>query len=205
VTVGGYWGGDRIASREADIGPPQRTLRKFGDAHEVVVTNEVLTEGYWTTHAGTGSTSGYLEGLVAADYFVLRHFSVGGFVSGSYSTSTGVDAQTKLTVKAQTDAVGIGFRLGYQIPIFDSVSLYPRATISTGVSDFDERSGASENSYNMAFATVGAFVPIIVEIAPHFFAGFGPGVSHDLTNSYSYGYQNRETTFSAGAELGVWL
>jgi hypothetical protein len=205
ITVGGYWGGDRNGSQDDESAPPRRSLRSFGDAHEIVFTNEVLTQGYWTTHAGIGSTSGNLQFLLAADYFVIPHLSIGGAVSASYALTKGIDAATQLPVTYQSDSYGAALRLGCQIPLFDTVSLYPRVSFGGGEQDSDEFSGLEENAHSNGYFNVSAYAPLVVEIAPHFFAGFGPSFSHDLSRSDQYGYNNRATIVGAGAELGVWL
>ncbi|MEO8877541.1 MAG: hypothetical protein ABI461_18240, partial [Polyangiaceae bacterium] len=114
-------------------------------------------------------------------------------------------ATTNLSVRDQSDAFAIGFRLGFQIPLFEPVSLYPRGTMSLMARDFDETSGGRENANGVAGLSVGLYAPIDVEIAPHFFAGFGPSINHDLSNDDNYKRENLETTIGIGAELGVWL
>lgn len=200
VTVGGYWGGERSGTRHDEpTAPPRRTLRKLGDAHEVVFTNAFVTQGGITTHGSTGLTSGDYEFTLAADYFVAPHVSIGGFVSGSYELSSGVDAQTNSYVKNESDSVGLGFQVGAEIPLVDAISLYPRAALSLNSQHFDDISGSAENDSGVGGFHVALFVPIEVEIAPHFFAGFGPDIGHDLTG------QPSATSIGAGAELGVWL
>lgn len=205
VAVGGYWGGDRSTAHDDAHAPARRSLRAFGDAHEIVVTNELLTNGSWTTHAGTGSNGGNLQSLLAADYFLAQHFSIGAIVSGAYAVTNGVDPNNQAAVKTQTDSLGLGLRFGVQIPLVDTVSVYPRLTFSGGERDFDSTSIASENKNSILFANIAAYVPLVVEVAPHFIVGFGPSISHDLSAVDESGRPNPATTVGAAAEVGVWL
>ena len=53
------------------------------------------------------------------------------------------------------------------------------------------------------------YVPLVVQVAPHFIAGFGPSISRDLTSTLTFaqGQQvsNNATTLGAGFFLGGWL
>ncbi len=51
-----------------------------------------------------------------------------------------------------------------------------------------------------------AFVPILYHFAPHFYVGFGPTVSHDLTNQdLTFHDENRSTNVGAELEMAGWL
>jgi hypothetical protein len=49
-------------------------------------------------------------------------------------------------------------------------------------------------------------VPLLVHFASHAFFGFGPSVTHDLTNTVEGGgVANLGTTVGAGLTVGGWL
>lgn len=95
-----------------------------------------------------------------ADVFVLSRFSVGGsFLYGHVHSSLNDFTLTSL---------GAGARVGYVIPLTTGLHLWPRV----GVDTWRTRYAPSAERYT----SVGlmAYMPLVVEPAPHFFVGFGP-------------------------------
>ena len=68
---------------------------------------------------------------------------------------------------------------------------------------------SGQDAYSLATVSLQGYLPLVVEVAPHFFAGFGPSAERDLSNNvtYSQGGQlsNPGTTFGAGFVVGGWL
>ena len=83
------------------------------------------------------------------------------------STSTAVDS----------DTFGIGPRVGYNIPISDLFSFWPKVAL---IYTDKTTSGASGSTFDVQL-----YAPVLLHLAPHFFAGLGPQIQTDLTASAS--------------------
>jgi hypothetical protein len=208
VNVGGYWGGTPDpASAPASEGKP-RPLTHFGERRDLVFSNELLANVYGTTYAGTPSSAVNGQFTIGTDYFLADHFSFGGGAGAGWSNATGADANGNSVTNSST-SYSFFIRFGAQIPIAGPVSLYPRVTLGVAEVSQDEKSQAGEDSYNYSRIWVGGEIPVIVEVAPHFFVGLGPSASRDLSRNYSFpsGQQasNPSATLGAGAIVGGWL
>jgi hypothetical protein len=102
-------------------------------------------------------------------------------------------------------------RLGVNIPIVRRLSLYPIANIGFEAEIIDTNDGGSDTKESEQALFVGLFAPLLVHPAEHFFVGFGPSISHDLSREFSFPLQspnptsNRATSLGAGLVLGGWL
>jgi hypothetical protein len=157
-----------------------RPVQAFGGPGTLAISND-MNLGFFgsSTSEGGGSTWTFLL-APAADYFVIQglsigaqivyshtHASSGGTPTGASSTSTSIDF----------DTFGIGPRVGYNIPISDLFSFWPKvALIYTDMTT----SGASGSTFDIQ-----AYAPVLLHLAPHFFAGLGPQIQTDLTASKS--------------------
>ena len=206
VVVGGYFGGTPPATSAAEP-PPTGPVRPFGNAGELVLTGESDLSASWTTYDGTGSS--YTVGNIAPglDYFVVNHLSIG--LGASFTTSKQVGLNGATTVTYVRTAVGAGPRVGVDLPLGAAVSFYPRVGFGVGGSKSDERSGTTQNNPTENYEWVYAVVPLLLHVAPHLFAGFGPTLRHDMAHGYAYpnGFsgQNRLTELGAALLVGGWL
>jgi hypothetical protein len=181
---------------------------RFGDGHDIVFSGEAVADGLWTTRQdASGSTwSSRIEPGV--DYFVGARFSLGLGLLASWARTTGPTpifggpSPVFLTTR-----VGVAPRIGYDLPISRGLSLYPRLSIGMG-------RDASEGSYTVAvaYAWVGLYAPLLVHLAPHLFAGFGPYVSQDLWRELrnnlqlsTYASAPRATSIGLSLLVGGWL
>jgi hypothetical protein len=167
--------------------PPQpgygyapRPVQQFGGPGTLAISSD-MNLGFFgsSISEGGGSTWTFLL-APAADYFVIQGLSVGGQISYSHvhasSGGTGTGASSTST-STDTDSFGIGPRVGYNIPINDWLSFWPKVGLI--FSDMATK-GASGNTFD-----VQVYAPVLLHLAPHFFAGLGPGIQTDLTASYS--------------------
>jgi hypothetical protein len=179
-------------------------VQTFGGPGTLAISSD-MNLGFFgsSTSEGGGSMWTFLL-APAADYFVIQglsiggqivyshtHASSGGTATGASSTSTSVD----------TDSFGIGPRIGYNIPISDLFSFWPKvALIYTDKST----SGASGNTFD-----VQAYAPVLLHLAPHFFAGLGPQIQTDISASASVGGVNvptvpKTTSYGLYFTIGGW-
>jgi hypothetical protein len=205
LEIGGYFGG---RPAPADELAPRPASKVFGDARELVITNEEVVAGNYTTYAGTGASAASLSATVGVDYFVVSHVSFGAFVFGSYNHTVGFEP-SGVEVTSTTTSFGGGPRLGVNVPLGRWVSLFPRVLFGFGPRSYDEKTGTSENAPAELVAWLGLSLPLLVHPAPHVFVGFGPTLSRDLWHAVSYpgqpSTQNSETTVGAGLVVGAWL
>jgi hypothetical protein len=127
------------------------------------------------------NSSGWLFTLApAADYFVIQGLSIGAQISYTHAhtnlSGTGIGSSSSTT--ADTDLFGIGARVGYNIPIMDLLSWWPKVGIVfTNASTTGNLSG---NTFDLQL-----YAPLLLHLAPHFFAGLGPNLQTDLSASAS--------------------
>jgi hypothetical protein len=113
-----------------------------------------------------------------------------------------------------SDGGGVTFmpRLGADMPLGDSLSIYPQFELGIGHQTVDETGEGSGDQYVDDTISVNLYVPLLVHPAPHVFIGFGPSVYHEVSSAVTYptdplapAVQNRETTLGAGLVVGGWL
>jgi hypothetical protein len=134
------------------------------------------------------------------DYFVADHLSIGAnFLLGRDSLG-GTTANT----------LGGGLRLGYDIPLSDRVSFWPRGggqIVQTKTSsDADEAGQVSTLRVRVV-----ADAPLLFHPVPHFFIGAGPAFGIDLVSKLEQGEKAknvdnvRQTDFALTSVVGGWF
>jgi hypothetical protein len=209
--VGGYWGGEPTPTA-APLEPPPDSVpahtRRFGDHGGVVFTNELLLSTSSTAYAGTVSSDVNGGLTIGFDYFLVDHVSFGVAVYGSFDNASGLDANGNTVTNDQT-TYGFLLRFGVQIPVEGRVSFYPRASVGVGGGSANETSVAGQDAYSLQEDWVSGYVPLVVEVAPHFIAGFGPSISRDFVNTATFAqgqqFSNNGTTIGASFLVGGWL
>jgi hypothetical protein len=154
-----------------------------------------------------------LELAPSVDYFVAQGFSIGGRVSWLWENSSGSSGAGSAT----TNSFGVGPRIGAYIPLGKHAGLWPKLGVSYAVSSVSESSppppppGAGIAFYAPSTTTslvLSATAPVVFDVAPHFFVGFGPVVSTQLANSTSNGGHNvdlpKATAIGVQLSLGGW-
>jgi len=166
----------------------------FGERGQLAIMGEA---GALITHTHVSGADGSATTLLirpAVDYFVIDHLSVGAFAGIEYSSSSG----------ASTTTFGIGPRVGYDVPLSERFSLWPKAGFSFNSTNFkvDAQSvggvtlpATSDSNTALAF---NLYVPLMFH-SHHYFAGIGPSVDADITGS------PKTTTIAARMVIGGWL
>jgi len=153
--------------------------------------------GALVTHTSVSGQDGSTTTVLirpAIDYFLIDHLSLGAFTGVEYSASPG----------GSTTTYGIGPRVGYDIPLSERFSVWPKAGFSFNSTTvkFDSInvggiSTPSTSESNSALA-LNLFVPIMFH-TNHYFAGFGPSLDTDLSGDA------KTTTIAARLTVGGWL
>jgi hypothetical protein len=135
----------------------------------------------------------------AADYFVIENLSIGGnVVVGVLSPAHGSNGSGP-----SETIFGIAPRVGYNVPIGDSVSFWPKL--------FFAYTSASESnpSASANMSAIGVYAPFMFRPAPHFFLGIGPNFSTQLSSNETVGNLStsgaKVTQVGLQATIGGWL
>lgn len=213
LTMGAWWGGDasrpRAVAEPAEepswAAPARPRDRRFGDAGTTVLSGELAAGISNTTYANLALSVTSYELRPAVDHFVADHVSLGGALRLSRSK---VDATNDLGEKGELASTGVGAtaRLGVDLPLASSLSLYTRASLDVGRSWFSVKSSVRNVDTTSNTVTVGLYAPLLAHVAPHAFVGFGPYVARDLVNRPEDSQSNDlRTTVGAQLAIGGWL
>lgn len=154
----------------------------------------------------TNSSGWVLTLAPAADYFVIQGLSIGGQIQYSHAhTSTSSTTPGGGSSSTDADLFGIFARVGYNIPIMDLLSWWPKVGI--GFVDASLNSGGVSGSANAFDLQI--FAPLLLHLAPHFFAGLGPYLQTDLSASASSGGHSatdypKQTSYGLMFTIGGW-
>ena len=205
ILVGGWWGGP-ANTEPATSAAGSTEAPRFGARGQWVFTGAV---GGRVAHATVASSSTAPNTITTVslapgvDYFVASHVSIGGAALFGYS-GTSTTTRTSL---------GVGPRLGAELPLGRSFSLYPRVVVSyvhvlteAPISRGDGFSLSRETSTSSGdIVALSAYVPLLVHVAPHFFIGFGPSFTRDLLRTFGSSTGDLGTRIGADLEIGGWL
>jgi hypothetical protein len=128
--------------------------------------------------------------MPSLDYFVTDHLTLGG--------SIGLGLTTWNTGNEPAIFFSISPRVGYHVPVGDRISFWPQiqAAYGRGLLSY----------WDIESESLGAAVPMIVELTPHFFIGAGP--DYRFTKSLrNFGSSYNEFAGSMGVTsmVGGWI
>lgn len=163
----------------------------FGLRGQLAVSSDTGLSISNTSISGIDGSSTTLLLRPAVDYFVANSISVGGFLGLEYTSAPG----------GSTTAFSIGPRVGYNIPLSERYSLWPKlgfsfASTSQSTDDVAGVDGDDETSTSIQ---LNLFAPFMFHPVEHFFIGFGPAFDVDLSGD------SKATTIAARLTLGGWL
>jgi hypothetical protein len=154
--------------------PPAGAGPAFGNPGQLVISDDLRAGLLYSSLSEGDASVTDLQLQPAVDYFVIPNLSVGGQLAIRYTTQDDGAGGS-----LDTTSVGILPRVGYNIPLGPSASIWPRvalgyvhASASTGVAGAPSVSGYS--------IVMEAFVPFLFHPVPHFFIGGGPILSTEL-------------------------
>jgi hypothetical protein len=165
-----------------------------------VLTPATMLDLGGATYSNNGGSQVGVGLAPAADYFVIDNLSLGlelllGYLSYSPPSVPGV------TVKSgNLTEYGIAPRVGYNIPLTSSLSLWPKV--------FFEHAGYSLGGSLAGYGNVqllGAYVPVLYHPVPHFYVGLGPNILTELGASPSSSTSSKVTTYGIFASIGGWF
>jgi len=168
---------------------------QFAGKGQLAISSDAALSISNTSLSGANGSTTTFQFAPAVDYFVIRNLSIGGSVLFNYSSAG----------SGHSTSFGVGPRVGYNFPLSDLVSVWPKAgmSISSTNQTIDvvnpvTNTTSSTSASNTAIA-LNLFVPLMFHPAPHFFAGFGPFLDTDLSGDA------KATTFGGKLTIGGWL
>ncbi len=178
------------------IQPTEAREVVFGQSKQLVVmgTSTVLLSRW----SYAGQSDGVSMSLAPEiDYFVLDHFTLGGAVGMAYFTSSA-------GVSSTSQSFFVAPRVGYQIALGRTVSIWPHIgpSYSAARTEFDYGEYRSH-----ALGVVGS-IPVLVQLAPHFFVGGGPRIDAEWRKQTVGGvYAMNQDSVSIGvmSVVGGWI
>ena len=164
--------------------------RNFGSKGDLAISSDAALE---IAHYSPGDVT-RITLSPAVDWFVIENLSIGAFVSWTYITAGDSDS----------NRFGIGPRVGYNIPLSDRVSIWPKVGFSFSTTSVNEEEGATDSgtlidSQGNDGIALNVFIPFMFYPATHFFAGFGPFLDTDLSGD------NKVTSFGGRLTIGGWF
>ncbi len=145
-------------------------------------------------------TQSILRLAPTVDYFVADHLSLGANVLLGRDSLAGTTANT----------LGGGLRLGYNIPLGDRVSFWPRGggqILQTKTSSDNDEAG----QISTLRVRIVADAPLLFHPVPHFFVGAGPSFGIDVVSKLEQGQAAdnvndvRQTDFALTTLVGGWF
>jgi hypothetical protein len=139
-------------AQEEDIVGGRSTSRNFGATGQIVISSDFQgSMGY-----NSGVEAFFINLSPSLDYFLKENLSLGGAITFATAISDGADELE----------VGLRVRGGYNIPLSDKVSVWPKLGLGVG------HTNLGDNTY----LEIALSAPFLVHFAPHFFIGGGPGL-----------------------------
>jgi hypothetical protein len=168
----------------------------FGSAGQLVLSSDVQGSLQVQT-SDIASTVTTITVGPAADYFLLRSFSVGAHALWEHTGVSGVPS---------TDAWIAGVRVGYALRLGGSFSFWPRANV-----DFQHTSlltlgtapdgGIESGEISSDGVAIGVFAPFLFHPVPHFFVGAGPNAQAVVATSGP----DKPAVYGLMFTLGGWI
>jgi hypothetical protein len=97
-------------------------------------------------------------------------------------------------------------RIGIDIPISGGrLSLWPQLELGVGAVYENQTAAFGSKEHNRARTWVAFNAPLLLHVTTHFFAGLGPYMMHELSDSDQNNFDNDATTVGVSFLLGGWI
>ncbi len=175
----------------------------LGSSNSLGISNE--------TFSNSSATFFNVGGEIGIDNFVVDNVSVGFDAAASYGDDKGYGATT--FTETTSTAFSGGVRFGFNVPLGELFSWYPRLTLSLGsthsdtraISSFDGAPLPPPSSESSVGPATNLYAPLLVHPAPHFVVGFGPRLQHDFSVARGGPYDGSQSTLLSGEfVVGGW-
>ena len=147
--------------------PPPPAATGLGAVGQIVISDDlrVMASSSSQSFMGLSTKSTTILVQPAIDVFLAPNLSIGGQLQLGRDSSN-ANGDTSSTT------IGLLPRIGYNIPIGPTASIWPRASLAYLHYSYDSAGGAySTSNYTISFIVS---VPVLFQPAPHFFIGGDP-------------------------------
>lgn len=188
----------------------------FGAPGEIAISGTSGLGAGYTSYSGSKASSLSFSFGPAVDVFVARNVSIGLSATIAYSDAQGYGADGSL-VKTTTTNLSGAARVGYNVPLGASLSLWPRLLLGYEWQQENQRAvdggttsvggnplGYPTTTYEGLWTELQ--LPLVLHLAPHAFAGFGPSLFHEFSNPQGgSGGSGERTSVGALLDVGGWF
>ena len=185
----------------AAVAAPSDPGGKFGAQGQLAVSVGLPLTGeapqLGLVHASTsmgGGSSTTLAIAPSVDYFIAPNLSVGGLLGIRYVSNTAPPGA--LFISGNSTTLMAEVRVGYNLALGDTLSLWPRIGIGYSHSTAGQ---PIDSSYSVPLV---AFAPLLWHPARHFFLGLGPIFTTALVERAGGLDQPKTTDIGIQADLG---
>lgn len=162
---------------------------RFGEKGQKAVSSDAGLSISNTSISGIDGSTTNLLLRPAVDWFFADSISLGGFVGVDYTSSAG----------GSSTVISLGPRLGYNLPLSERLSLWPKLGFSLASTSFEDDTIAGDDEESNTSVQLNLFAPLMFHPVQHFFLGLGPALDQDLSGDA------KATTIAVRLTLGGWL
>ena len=162
----------------------QESSGSFGSEGQFVISTDASASLGYSTQ---GSGIGYIFLEPGADYFLKKNLSVG----------SGLQVRALFGSGDTIAAFGLNARIGYNIPLSERISVWPKGQVSLYIGD-DILPFANQALPADVTVILEGYAPFLFHVTPHFFVGGGPRLAFGLGGDV-------EVNFSVASTIGGYF
>lgn len=163
----------------------------FGSTGQIAISSDLEMTAARISTAGQSASHTVIALKPALDFFPIPNLSVGGQLIIAYDDFGGSSASST--------ELGLLVRVGYNVSISDTISIWPRLSVGY------DHIGADQSGGSLDQVPVDIFVPIVVQLASHFFIGGGPMYQTTLLSQRESFDEQRVSILGLRATVGGYF
>lgn len=165
----------------------------FGVVGQIVISNDLEMAATRVSTEGQSGSFTQIQLRPALDFFAISNLSIGGQLIIGYNSFDDVGGSSS------SSELGLLVRVGYNVSISDTVSIWPRLSIGY------DHIGGDQSGGSLDLVPIDVFVPIVVQLASHFFIGGGPMYATTLLSQREAFDEPRTSTLGLRATVGGYF
>lgn len=180
----------------APASAPPVAADSWAAPHVIAISDDLRLSATRLTGSGLDSSFTQIQLAPAFDFFAIQNLSIGGQLAITYMTEEQGGSSTT------TIQLGVFARVGYNVPIGATTSLWPR--IGFGFQHSGGQLGGSSDR-TATKVPLQVFIPFVFQPATHFFFGIGPILVTDLVAKENGENDTKMTTIGVQSTLGGYF
>jgi len=180
----------------APAAAPPGVADGWGSPHVIAISDDLRLSATRLTGSGVDGSFTQIQLAPAFDFFPIQNLSLGGQLVITYMTEE-ASGSSSTTIQ-----LGLLARVGYNVPINATTSLWPR--IGLGFQHSGGQLGGSSDR-TATRVPLQVFVPFVFQPATHFFFGIGPILVTDLVAKENGENDTKMTTIGVQSTLGGYF